>query len=314
MQEPAVSKRAVTISGHAVRFQVVGQGEPVVLVHGLAGSSGWWARNIPVLSTRQPAGRAADDLACRARAARGRRAGPLAQDHGADTLGLGRARHAGTAVGRIAMGDRPDCATPQVPATMLRRQQIMSPQIPLLVLVSGAPASGKTVLAERLAATLRLPLLSRDEIKEALYDTLGAPDSERSRQLASPSYVVLYTILKRLLAAGVGAVVESNFHRGLSERNLQPVVAHARTVLVHCQTTREEIARRYAERTERGERHPGHHDSVLLHRVLADLDAGTFEPLDLEIPLLRVDTTAEYAPDFDTIRDFALSALRAHPS
>ncbi|HZO73594.1 MAG TPA: alpha/beta fold hydrolase [Ktedonobacteraceae bacterium] len=31
-------------------YQVVGEGEPVVLVHGLSGSMRWWVRNVPALS------------------------------------------------------------------------------------------------------------------------------------------------------------------------------------------------------------------------------------------------------------------------
>lgn len=46
------------------------------------------------------------------------------------------------------------------------------PSTPLIVIV-GPPASGKTALARRLATDLRLPLLSRDDFKERLFDTLG---------------------------------------------------------------------------------------------------------------------------------------------
>ncbi|HEX8858768.1 MAG TPA: AAA family ATPase [Actinomycetes bacterium] len=45
-----------------------------------------------------------------------------------------------------------------------------------LVLVTGPPASGKTTLARPLAFSLGLPLLGKDTIKEALFDTLGNGD------------------------------------------------------------------------------------------------------------------------------------------
>jgi pimeloyl-ACP methyl ester carboxylesterase len=35
-----------------VRYQVAGEGEPVVFVHGLSGSTLWWARNVPALAER----------------------------------------------------------------------------------------------------------------------------------------------------------------------------------------------------------------------------------------------------------------------
>lgn len=42
----------VEVEGIRVRYQVIGEGEPVVLVHGLSASSLWWTRNVPVLAQR----------------------------------------------------------------------------------------------------------------------------------------------------------------------------------------------------------------------------------------------------------------------
>src|SRR3954468_11938942 len=38
------------VSGHRVAYQVAGSGDPVVLVHGLAGSLRWWRRNVTALA------------------------------------------------------------------------------------------------------------------------------------------------------------------------------------------------------------------------------------------------------------------------
>ena len=58
------------------------------------------------------------------------------------------------------------------------------------VLVAGWPASGKSTLATGLAAELGLPLLAKDEIKEALMDGLGRPGTStppaRSTSRRSP--------------------------------------------------------------------------------------------------------------------------------
>jgi pimeloyl-ACP methyl ester carboxylesterase len=45
-----VSQHEVFIDGRSVIYRVVGSGEPLVLVHGLSGSSRWWWRNIPALA------------------------------------------------------------------------------------------------------------------------------------------------------------------------------------------------------------------------------------------------------------------------
>ncbi len=44
---------------------------------------------------------------------------------------------------------------------------------PPLVLVHGAPATGKSTLARHVATALRLPLLSRDALKEAMADRVS---------------------------------------------------------------------------------------------------------------------------------------------
>lgn len=44
------SKRWVVIDGETVSYEVVGKGEPLVLVHGLSGSSLWWSRNVGELA------------------------------------------------------------------------------------------------------------------------------------------------------------------------------------------------------------------------------------------------------------------------
>ena len=52
-----------------------------------------------------------------------------------------------------------------------------------LIIVTGPPASGKTGLARRFAADLRLPLICRDDFKEKLFDTLGWSDRAWSKRL-----------------------------------------------------------------------------------------------------------------------------------
>jgi pimeloyl-ACP methyl ester carboxylesterase len=40
------------VEGWPVRYQVAGEGEPVVFVHGLSGSTLWWARNVAAIAER----------------------------------------------------------------------------------------------------------------------------------------------------------------------------------------------------------------------------------------------------------------------
>src|SRR6476620_9293426 len=43
----------VEVDGHPVRYRVTGSGEPLVLVHGLAGSWRWWSPMLEQLGARR---------------------------------------------------------------------------------------------------------------------------------------------------------------------------------------------------------------------------------------------------------------------
>ncbi|HYO32934.1 MAG TPA: AAA family ATPase [Nocardioidaceae bacterium] len=77
------------------------------------------------------------------------------------------------------------------------------------VLVGGWPGSGKTTLASALAAQLGVAFLSKDEVKEALMDRLGAPATvEDSRELGSAAV----TALLRVARGCPGAVIDSTWY------------------------------------------------------------------------------------------------------
>jgi hypothetical protein len=71
--------------------------------------------------------------------------------------------------------------------------------------VSGLPASGKSMLGRGVASQLGLPLLDKDEILEALFDTLGTGEAEWQTKLSRSADQVL----QRLAMRSNGAVMVS---------------------------------------------------------------------------------------------------------
>ncbi len=170
------------------------------------------------------------------------------------------------------------------------------------MLVGGAPASGKTTLTRVLARELCLPLLTKDLVKEALFDTLGSGDRQRSRELSLAAYAVLYAIVTRLLEAGTSVILEANFHRGTSEAEIRPLLALAHAGQIFCRAALDETVRRYDERvTGKANRHPGHRDAEIAADVESWFAPGSYDALDLHIPILRVDTTQGYHPEIAEI-------------
>jgi hypothetical protein len=134
-----------------------------------------------------------------------------------------------------------------------------------LVLVTGPPASGKTTLARPLAHHLDLPLLGKDTIKEALFDTLGTGDRAWSRRLGGASYAVLLALAQELPAA----VLDANFYPDHGPGLLQ---ACPRPIEVFCRCPATEVEHRFTTRASA--RHPGHVDHVPDAQLKAALDGG----------------------------------------
>lgn len=183
----------------------------------------------------------------------------------------------------------------------------MADPVPVLILVGGAPGSGKTVLARRLAADLTLPLWTKDFVKETLSDGLGVRGLEASKALGRPTFAVFYAVLAELLRGRISLIAEANYRRALSVVELRPLVAMARTVQIFCEAPPEICVQRVIERLDRGERHPIHADRERLTEI-ADNRTGDgwdgYGPLDLGVPTLIVDTVNGYCPDYADIVGF----------
>ena len=171
-----------------------------------------------------------------------------------------------------------------------------------LVIVGGAPATGKTTLAHELGGTLGLPVITKDDIKEALAAPFETGDRGWSRHLGVAAYSALFAVAMRVLAAGHGLVLESNFRRGISDASLRSLAALAPTVVIVCRTT--DARRRFEERAARG-RHRVHIDAAVLDEWAGD--DSEFQ-VDIGTPRLVVDTTDGYVPDLERIVGFARDA------
>jgi predicted kinase len=171
-----------------------------------------------------------------------------------------------------------------------------------LVIVGGAPGTGKTTLAHELGRSLGLPVITKDDIKEALAAPFETGDRDWSRQLGVASYEVLFTVANRVLAGGQGVILESNFRCGISDSPLRALAALAPTVVIVCRTP--DAKRRFAERARRG-RHRVHIDGAVLDEWNGD---DTPHQIDIGTPRLVVDTSDGYLPDLEYIAAFARSS------
>ncbi len=139
-----------------------------------------------------------------------------------------------------------------------------------IVFVSGAPGSGKTTLAGRLAEALQMNLIGKDLIKETLWDVLGPPsgDLEWSRRLGAAAMEVMWT-----LAAQSGrAVLEANFRPHSDYEKAKLSELSAKLVEVYCSCPPDVARERYERRAAQKVHHPAHVTPTLDSVLLAEFD------------------------------------------
>jgi pimeloyl-ACP methyl ester carboxylesterase len=203
-----IARREVQVNGHLVRYKEAGAGDPVVLVHGLSGSTQWWARNVEPLARHFRV--FVVDLPgfgamCRSRL-------QLRLDEGAgwllgwmETIGLTRASFIGHSMGgyiclRLA-ALRPDIVNRLVltaPAVMARSRTLVGNILPLVYTTCAAsPRFLATLTFDALrAGPLTLLRASKDIItREVRHEELSA--------VAAPT-LLLWGEQDRLIPAVIG--------------------------------------------------------------------------------------------------------------
>ncbi len=175
---------------------------------------------------------------------------------------------------------------------------------PLLVIISGAPGTGKTTLGRRIAEELRLPLIAKDDIKELLFDTLGWNDREWSRRLGIATFPLLYYFVETQLRVGRSLVVESNFRSELATPTFLDLKQKYgfEPFQILCWTEPKVLLERVRRRSLSGERHPGHVDHLHYEEFDATLLLSEHDVLHISGTVIRLDTT-----DFASIDYQALS-------
>jgi predicted kinase len=167
--------------------------------------------------------------------------------------------------------------------------------MPHLLIVTGAPATGKSRLAGELVTRLGARSIAKDEIKETLFDVLGTGDASWSRSLSDASFALQFQLAPRLLTAEGLLVLEGNFRPGEHEPALLGVLAQtgATVAQVLCVVSAATRAARLATRAADPSRHPGHED----HRLRGQTQNNE---AFLELPGLRLrfDSEAPWVSEF----------------
>lgn len=181
----------------------------------------------------------------------------------------------------------------------------------MVVLVNGLPAAGKTTLARALSRILRLPMISKDVIKETHADALGSDpppgwtQREWNRALGAAASQTQWSLLADACA---GAVVESSWRAdvrplveaGLREAGIGDVVE------VWCEAPVSLLRQRFSQRWESS--HPIHGAAMSDDEWAAMIEYA--RPLAFG-PVYRLDTSGRVDPE--TVAEWCRTATGSIP-
>lgn len=127
------------------------------------------------------------------------------------------------------------------------------------ILVTGIPAAGKSTMAEVLAEYLGLPVISKDKIKELLYDTIGFCSREEKVMLGIAGMNIMYYMAEQLMKRGQSFILENNFEN-VSKEGLVAILEKYsyKAITVTLTGDYEKIYQRFLKRNDSPDRHRGH--------------------------------------------------------
>ncbi len=127
------------------------------------------------------------------------------------------------------------------------------------ILVTGIPAAGKSTMAEVLSERLKLPVISKDTVKELLFDNVGFQSRAEKVKLGITGMEIMYYVAGQLMKAGQPFILENNFEYS-SEQGMKSLLEKYQYSALTITLTGDYkvIYQRFLKRENSPDRHRGH--------------------------------------------------------
>ena len=177
---------------------------------------------------------------------------------------------------------------------------------PLLIIISGAPGSGKSTFARNLAEHMRLLCVERDLAFDGMRHTFAPEPFDRQKD----GLTRFYGFIEAGLKLQIGMVVDGTLYRGKSEHFITPLAEFATVINVHTRATNErqrfydrEVAKTQGKETEWLKGHMAVIDEI--YQLVVD-------PLELGCPVIEVATTDDYQPSLEKVAEEIMRLVAVH--
>ena len=144
-------------------------------------------------------------------------------------------------------------------------------EFPILVIVTGRPASGKTNLAHALTKAIRCPLISRDEIKEGFINTLQSSGQSQS-DINGHVYTTFFATIELLLNKRISLVAEAAFQHHVWLPQLEALQKVARIRIIQCTIDPQVAKSRFIERSVADAERVQYHDDLTVETARESIE------------------------------------------
>lgn len=186
------------------------------------------------------------------------------------------------------------------------------------ILIAGMPASGKSRFAEWISKKRNVPYMSKDSMKEILFDHIGFKSRAEKVALGNTAMDILYYFAEEQMKAKLPFIIENNFEdcsregimKLLGKYDYSPI-----TVLFDGDI--EVIYKRFIERDQSPQRHRGHvinteypekgekipYIPMGLENFAEVIDKRGFKRFSIGGAMIRVDSTDFSKVDYEKLND-----------
>ncbi|HLC49014.1 MAG TPA: AAA family ATPase [Candidatus Andersenbacteria bacterium] len=188
---------------------------------------------------------------------------------------------------------------------------------PKLIIITGRPGSGKTILSKELGKLLYLPVVSRDEIKEGYVNTFNMKHDKLPEDTNGIVTGIFFKNIEFLLSSNVSVIAEAAFQHNVWEPEVTKCQKWANIFVIICEIDAETSASRHLKRGIAEPRREFYHgDKRVAHfkETGIILPAGAYKPPSIDVPTLQVSTLDGYNPELEKIREQIVSSLDASSS
>ena len=134
---------------------------------------------------------------------------------------------------------------------------------PHLIVVQGAPGTGKTTLSRRLSADLGIDCFAKDTFKELIYDTVGTPESiEETKRYGRIAIRAMYVAADEYVKDSRSVMIEAPLEEKFALGDIAKIAPADQVVQVYVVCDPEIQVERFHARIMRGDRHEGHLDTT----------------------------------------------------